>query len=159
MRCHDMDYAMLPPALQSNLDVPWDLHMEEYPKLWQNSIYTTWKTGSPGVKVSLAMTFISTSRREFNSSQLPLDITDKTAIRYLASKVDDVDDGDDSTGDAAEDDDDEDDSDDDLDEDLHEMATEIATKMDDFGFHSEVEDNPKLKVISGPGTSWTGKVP
>ena len=41
MQRHDMDYAMLPPVLWSNLDVPSDLRMEEYPKLWQNSIYTT----------------------------------------------------------------------------------------------------------------------
>ena len=41
MRRHDTDYTVMPPALQSNLDVPWDLCMEEYPKLWQNSIYTT----------------------------------------------------------------------------------------------------------------------
>ena len=150
---------MLPPALWSNLDVPWDLHMEEYPKLWQNSIYTTWKAGSPGVEVSLAMTFISTSHREFDSSWLTLDITDKTAIQYPVSKVDAVDDGDDSTGDAAEDNNNEDDSDDDLDEDRHKTVTEIATKMDDSGFHSEAEDNPKLKVISSPGTSWMGKVP
>ena len=159
MRHHDTDYTMLPPALQSNLDVPWDLCMEEYPKLWQNSIYTTWKVGSPGVEVGLAMTFISTSHREFDSGQLMLDIADKTAIQYPASKVDDVDNGDDSTRDVAEDDDDEDDSDDDLDEDLHKTATEIATKTDDSGFHSEVEDNPKLEVISGPGTSWMGKIP
>ena len=58
MRCHDMDYAMMPPVLRSNLDVSWDLCMEEYPKLWQNSIYTTWKAGFPRKEVSLAMTFI-----------------------------------------------------------------------------------------------------
>ena len=159
MQHHDMDYAMLPLALQSNLDVPWDLHMEEYPKLWQNSIHTTWKAGSPGVEVGSAMTFVSTSHREFDSGRLTLDIADKTAIWYPASKVDDIDDSDTSTGDAAEDDDDEDDSDDDLDEDLHKTVTEIATKTDDSSFHSEAEDNPKLKVISGPGTSWMGKVP
>ena len=67
MQHHDMDYAMLPPVLQSKLDVPWDLCMEEYPKLWQNSIYTTWKAGSPKVEVGLAMTFIFMSRREFDS--------------------------------------------------------------------------------------------
>ena len=32
MRHHDTDYAMMSPALQSNLDLPGDLHMEEYPK-------------------------------------------------------------------------------------------------------------------------------
>ena len=60
----------------------------------------------------------------------------------------------------AQDDDDEDDSDNDgLDEDLHKTATEIATKMDDSSFRSDAEDNSRLKVISSPGTSWTGKVP
>ena len=120
---------MLPPALQSNLDVPWDLSMEEYPKLWWNSIYTTWKAGSPRVKVGLAMTFISTSCREFDSGRLVLDITDGAAIRYPASKVDDDDNGDESTGDAVEDNNDEDDSDDDnLDEDLHKTATELPPR-------------------------------
>ena len=160
MQHHDTDYTMLPPALRSNLDVPWDLCMEEYPKLWWNSIYTTWKAGSPGVEVSLAMTFVSTSCREFNSGQLVLDIADRAAIQYPASKVDNIEDSDESTGDVAEDDDDEDDSDDDsLDEDLYKTVTEIATKTDDSGFRSDAEDNPRLKVISGPGTSWMGKVP
>ena len=134
--------------------------MEEYPKLWQNSIYTTWKADSPGVEVGLAMTVISTNRREFDSGWLALDIIDRAAIWYLVSKVDDDDDGDESTGDAAEDDDNEDDSDDDdLDEDLHKTVTEIATKTDDSGFRSDAEDNPRLKVISSPRTSWMGKVP
>ena len=73
--------------------------MEEYPKLWWNSIYTTWKAGSPGVEVSLAMTFISTShRRSSDSGRLALDIADRVAIQYRASKVDDGDDSDESTG-------------------------------------------------------------
>ena len=98
MRHHDMDYAMLPLALWSNLDVPWDLCMEEYPKLWWNSIYTTWKAGSPGVEVGLAMTFVSTSCREFDSGWLALDITDRAAIQYPVLKVDDDDNSDESTG-------------------------------------------------------------
>ena len=160
MQHHDMDYTMLPPLLRSNLDVSWDLHMEEYPKLWQNSIYTTWKAGSPGQEVGLAMTFISTNCREFHSGWLPLDITDGVAILYLASKVDDNNDGDESTGDVVDDDNNEDDSDDnDVDEDLHKMATEIANKTDDSGFHSGAEDNSRIDPISGPGTSWMGKVP
>ena len=159
MRHHDTDYAMLPPALRSNLDVPWDHHMEEYLKLWQNSIYTTWKAGSPRVEVGLAMTFISTSRREFNSGRLALDIADKAAIRYPASRVDDIDNGDESTGDAAEDSDEDDSDDDNVDEDLHKTVTEIATKTVDSGFCSDAEDNPWLEVISGLGTSWTGRVP
>ena len=160
MQHHDTDYTMLPPALWSNVDVPWELCMEEYPKLWQNSLYTTWKAGCPGVEVGLAMTFVSTSRREFDSGRLTLDIADTAAIRYPASSVDDVDDGNESTGEVAEDDGNEDDSnDEDVDEDLHKTVTEIATKTDDSGFRSNAEDNTRLQVISGPGTSWTGKVP
>ena len=151
---------MLPPALRSNMDIPWEFRMEEYPKLWQNSIYTTWKAGCPGVEVGLAMTFVSTSHREFDSSQLTLDIADMVAIWYLVSRVDDVDDGDESTGEVVEDDHNEDDSnDEDVDEDLHKMATEIATKTDDSSFCSDAEDNTRLEVISGPRTSWTGRVP
>ena len=160
MQCHDMDYAMMPPALRSNVNVPWELCMEEYPKLWQNEIYTTWKVGCPGVEVGLAMTFISTSRREFNSHRLVFDIADAAAIWYPALQVDDVDDGDESTGEVAEDDGNEDDSDDeDVDEDLHKTVTEIATKTDDSGFCSDAEDNDQVEVIPGPGTSWMGKAP
>ena len=152
MWCHDMDYAMIPPALQSNLDVPWDLCMEEYPKLWRNSIYTTWKVGSPREEVSLAMTFVSTSHREFDSGQLILDISDEMAIQYPVSKVDDNDDSDESTGDVVEDNNDKDDSDDDVvDEDLHKMVTEIANKTDDSGFHSGTEDNSKIRPLSPLG--------
>ena len=78
----DTDYAMMPLALWSNVDVPWELRMEEYPKLWQNETYTTWKEGSPGVEVGLAMTFVSMSRREYDSHQLAFDIADVAAIRY-----------------------------------------------------------------------------
>ena len=68
--------------------------MEEYPKLWQNEIYTTWKAGCQWVEVGLAMTFVSMSHREFNSSRLMLDITDMAAIWYPALRVDDIDNGD-----------------------------------------------------------------
>ena len=134
--------------------------MEEYPKLWQNKIYTIWKAGCPGVEVGLAMTFVSRRRREFDSHWLAFDIADVAAIWYPVSRVDDVDNSDESTGEVAEDNGNEDDSDDeDVDEDLHKMATEIATKMDDSGFRSDVEDNDQVEVIPGPGTSWMGKAP
>ena len=82
------------------------------------------------------------------------------AIWYLASRVDDVDDGNESTGEVAEDNGDEDDcNDEDVDEDLHKMVTAIATKTDDSSFRSEAEDNTWLEVISDPGTSWMGKAP
>ena len=68
-----------------------------------------------------------------------------------ASRVDDVDDGYESTGEVAEDDD--------VNEDLHKMVTEIATKTDDSGFRSNAEDGTQLEVISGPRTSWMGRVP
>ena len=106
------------------------------------------------------MTFVSMSRREFDSGRLMLDIADMAAIQYPASRVDDIDDSDESTGEVAEDDDNEDDSnDEDVNEDLHKTATEIATKTDDSGFRSDAEDNTRLEVISGPGTSWMGRVP
>ena len=160
MWCHDKDYAMMLPALRSNLAVPWDLHMEEYPKLWQNAVYITRDVGSPGEKVSLAMTFVSTSCREFNTGWLVLDIADDRAIRYLALKVDDDEDGDGSTGDAVEDDNDENDSDEDeLDEDLLKTVKDIANKTDDSGFRSTTEDNPKIKPLLGPGTTWMGNLP
>ena len=139
---------MMPPVLWSNLDMRWDLCMEEYPKLWWNSIYTTWKVGSPREEVSLTMTFVSTSHREFDSSQLILDISDGAAIRYPASKVDDDDDGNESTGDAVEDDDKDDSDDDDVDEDLHKTMTEIANKTDGSGFCSGTEDNSKIRPLS-----------
>ena len=89
-----------------------------------------------------------------------MDIADTAAIQYPASRVDNIDDGDESTGEVAEDNGNEDDSnDEDVDEDLHKMVTEIATKTDDSGFCSDAEDNTLLEVILGPGTSWTGKVP
>ena len=154
---------MMPLALRSNLEVPWDLRMEEYLKLWRNSTYITWKAGFPGEEVSLAMTFVSTNHREFDSSRLVIDISDGTAIWYLALKVDDDEDsdGDKSMGDVAEDDDDDNDTEDedDLDEDLHKTATDIANKTDDSGFHSSAEDNPKIEPLSSSRTTWTGKVP
>ena len=132
--------------------------MEEYPKLWWNSTYITWKAGFPYEEVSLAMTFISISCREFDSCQLVTDITDGTAIPYLASKVDDKDsDGDESIGDAEEDDDDDNDTkdEDNLGEDLHKTAMDIANKTDDSGFRSGTENNPKIEVLTGSGTTWT----
>ena len=77
---------------------------------WRNiQNYTTWKAGCPGVEVGLAMTFVSMSCREFDSGRLTLDIADMVAIRYPASRVDDIDDSDESTGEVVEDDNDEDD--------------------------------------------------
>ena len=99
---HNTDYAMMAPALWSSLEVPWDLHMEEYLKLWWNSTYITWKAGFPGEEVGIAMTSVSTNCREFDSSRLVIDISDGTAIRYPALKVDNEDgEGDESMGDVA----------------------------------------------------------
>ena len=79
-----------------------------------------------------------------------MDITDTAAIQYLASRVDDIDNGDKSTGEMVDDDDDEDDSnDEDVDEDLHKMVTEIATKTENSGFHSDAEDNTRLEEVTG----------
>ena len=57
---HDMEYAIMPLALWSSVSMPWDLHMEDFPKLWQNSVYIMWKQGFPGEDVGLAMTLVTT---------------------------------------------------------------------------------------------------
>ena len=106
------------------------------------------------------MTFVSMSHREFDSHQLAFDIADVVAIHYLASRVDDIDNGDESTGKVAEDDGNEDVSnDEDVDEDLHKTVTEIATKTGDSSFRSDAEDNDQVEAILGPGATWMGKVP
>ena len=158
---HDTDYAMMPLSLWPSFKVPWELCMEEYLKLWQNSTYITWKASFPCKEVSIAMTFVSTSHRELDSHQLVIDISDRMAIQYPASKVDNKDgDGDESMGNVVEEDDDDDSEDEeDLDEDLQRMATEIANKTDDSSFCSSAEDNPKIEVLMGTETTWTGKVP
>ena len=156
---HDMDYAMMPPVLRPNMEVPWDIRMEEFPKLWQNSTYISWKVGCPGEEVSIVMTLVSTNCREFDSQRLVVDISDATAIWYPALKVDE-DSGSDSTVVDDNNDDDDDDSDDeeDLDEELQKTAMEVANKTDNSGFWSSIEDIPKIKVLMGSGMTWmTGK--
>ena len=116
--------------------------------------------GNPRVEVGVAMTFISTSLREYDSHQLAFNIDDVAAIQYLASRMDDIDNSNKSTGEVAEDNGDEDDShDEDVDEGLHKKVTKVAAKMDDSGFCSDAEDNDRLEVIPGPRTLWRGKVP
>ena len=53
---HNMEYTIMPMALWCSMQTPWDIHMEDFPKLWQNSIYITWKEGSPSEDMGLAMT-------------------------------------------------------------------------------------------------------
>ena len=67
LRCLDMDYAMMPPALRPNVEVPWNLCMEELPKLWWNTTYINWKAGCPSVEVGVAMTLVSTNYQEYDS--------------------------------------------------------------------------------------------
>ena len=55
IRHHNTDYAMMPLAFHTSLMLPWEIQMEEYSKLWENEVVVTWKAGSPGVDVSLAM--------------------------------------------------------------------------------------------------------
>ena len=82
MQHHDTDYAMMPPALQPNVEVPLDICMEEFPKLWQNTTYISWKAGCPSKEVSIAMMLVSTKHREFDSQRLVVDISDAMAIWY-----------------------------------------------------------------------------
>ena len=153
---HDTDYVMMPPALRPNVEVPWDLHMEEFPKLWWNTTYINWKAGCPSVEVGVTMTLVSTNHQDYDSRRLVLDISDAMAIWYLASTVDEES-GSDGTAEGDKDEGDEDDSDDeeDLDEDLQRTVREVANKTDNSGFRSGIEDNPNIEALAGSGIIWT----
>ena len=136
--------------------------MEEYPKLWENEVFMTWKAGSPGVDVGFAMNFVGTCRTEYDAQRIILDISDATIIHYPAAQVDEEDAGN-STGEIPDDDDndddDDDDDDDDVDKDIQQMATEIGTKSDDSGFHSSGVGSTRIDALTGPGVEWTGETP
>ena len=134
--------------------------MEEYPRLWENEVFMTWKVGSPGVDVGLAMNFVSTCCMEYNTQRIILDISDATIIHYPAAQVDEEDAGN-STGEIPDDDDDDDDDndDDDVDEDIQQTATEIGTKSDDSGFHGSGVRSTRIDALTGPGVEWMGRCP
>ena len=117
----------------------------------------TWKAGSPGVNVGLAMNFVCTCRTEYDTQRMILDISNATIIRYPVAQVDEEDAGN-STGEIPDNDDDDDD-DDDVDEDIQQMATEIGTKSDDSGFHGSGVGSVRIDVLVGPGVEWTGETP
>ena len=150
---HNTDYAMMPPAFCTSLMLPWEIQMEEYSKLWENEVFMTWKAGSPGVDVGLAMNFICTCCMEYDAQRMILDISNVTIIRYPVAKVDEEDVGD-STGEIPDDDDD-----DDVDEDIQQMATEIGTKSDDSGFHRSGVRSIRIDALAGPGVEWMGETP
>ena len=156
IRRHNTDYAMMPPAFCTSLMLPWEIQMEEYPKLWENEVFMTWKTGSPGVDVGLAMNFIGTCHVEYNAQRIILDISDATIIHYLAAQVDEEDAGN-STGEIP--DDDNGDDNDDVDKDIQQMAAEIGTKSDDSGFHSSGAGATRIEALMGPGVEWMGETP
>ena len=128
--------------------------MEEHPKLWENEMFMTWKVGSLGVNVGVAMNFIRTCRTEYNTQRIILDISDATIIHYPAAQVDEEDVGD-STGEIV----DNDDNDDDVDEDIQQMVIVIGTKSDDSGFHSSGVGGTRIDALTGPGVKWTGEMP
>ena len=68
MRRHNTEYAIMSPVLQSSMSMLWDLQMEDFPKLWQNSVYIMWKQGFPSEDVGLAMTLVTTSRTEYDTN-------------------------------------------------------------------------------------------
>ena len=113
----------------------------------------TWKAGSPGVDVGLAMNFVCTCCTEYDAQRMILDISDATIIHYPLAQVDEEDAGD-STGEIPDDDDD-----DDVDEDIQQTATEIGTKLDDSGFHGSGVRSIKIDALMGPGVEWTGETP
>ena len=129
--------------------------MEEYPKLWENEVFMTWKAGSPGVDVGLAMNFVHTCRMEYNAQRMILDISNVTIIHYPAAQVDEEYAGD-STREIPDDDDDDDD---DVDEDIQQTATEIGTKSDDSSFHGSGVGNIRIDALTGPGVEWMGETP
>ena len=131
--------------------------MEEYSKLWENEVFMTWKAGSPGVDVGLAMNFICTCRTEYNAQRMILDISDVTIIHYPVAQVDEEDAGN-STREIPDDDNDDDD-DNDVDEDIQQTATEISTKLDDSGFHGSGVGSIRIDALTGPGVKWTGEMP
>ena len=148
----------MPLALWSSMSMPWDLRMEYYPKLWQNSVYITWKQGFPSEDVGLAMTLVATCRMEYDTNQMVLDLADKSIIKYPALRVDDE--GADGNNDASMAGDcvSEDDSSDseDIDDDLQQVALEVANKTNDSGFQSGTNEHSKIEVLPGNGTRWTG---
>ena len=155
IRCHNTDYAMMPPAFRISLMLPWEIQMEEYPKLWEDEVFMMWKAGSLGVNVGLTMNFVFTCRMEYDAQKMILDISDATIIRYPPAQVDEEDAGD-STREIPDDDDDDDDNDD-VDEDIQQMATEISTKSDDSSFHGNGVGSNKIDALVGPGVEWMGE--
>ena len=154
---HNTDYAMMPLVFRTSLMLPWEIRMEEYPKLWENEVFMMWTAGSLGVDVSLAMNFVGTCCTEYNTQRIIQDISDATIIRYPAAQVDEEDAGD-STREILDDNDDDDD-DDDVDEDIQQMATEISTKSDDSGFHGSGVGSTRIDALTGPGVKWTEETP
>ena len=155
---HNTDYAMMPLAFRTSLMLPWEIRMEEYPKLWENEVFITWKAGSPGVDVGLAMNFVGTCRTEYDTQRIILDISDAMIICYPAAQVDEEDVGD-STGEIPDDNDDDDDDDDDVDEDIQQTATEIGTKSDDSSFHGTGVGSTRINALMGPGVKCMGETP
>ena len=62
--------------------------MEECSKLWENEVFMTWKAGSTGVDVGLAMNLVCTCHMEYDAQRMILNISDVTIIHYPAAQVD-----------------------------------------------------------------------
>ena len=155
IRRHNTDYAMMPPAFCTSLMLPWEIQMEEYSKLWENEVFMTWKVGSPGVDVGLAMNFICTCRTEYDA---PEDDTRHFQCNdYPPAQVDEEDVGD-PNGEIPDDDNDDGD-DDDVDKDIQQTPTEIGTKSDDTSFHGSGVRSIKIDALVGPGVKWMGRRP
>ena len=150
---NNTEYAVMPPALRHSLVIPWDIRMEEFPKLWQNTIYITWKAGAPSQDVDLAMTLVTTCRKEFETRRMVIDISNEAQIQYPASNLDDDDaeeevvDSNDSVEDLPGGGEGEDNSDDDdnFDKDIRQMALEVANKTDDSSTGVASKTTPRLR--------------
>ena len=128
--------------------------MEEYSKQWENEVFMTWKAGSLGVDVGLAMNFVCTCCTEYDAQRMILTISDTMIICYLAAQVDEEDAGD-STGEIPDDNND----DDDVDEDIQQTVTEIGTKSDDSSFHGSGVRSIRIDALARPGVKWMGETP
>ena len=84
---NDTEYAIMPPALQRSLMIPWEICTEEILKLWQNTTFITWKADAPSQDVGLAMTLFTTCHKEYKTRRMVIDISNEALIQYMASNL------------------------------------------------------------------------
>ena len=155
----DAEFAIMPPALRHLCLVPWEIGMEQVPKLWQNITYIMWKAGAPDQKVSLVLTIVTTNCKEYNSKKIVVGISNEALIKYPESKLDK-----DGTEDDVVDEvdgienlqdlianDENDDDDENVNKNVWQTAFMVANKTDDSSFRSGTEESSRIEALSGVG--------